>query len=254
MYHRNGTVIQNNLIVWKCIQLIGLIYSRWSFQILWYIVGTSNYNCRNIKINKLRCGIPISDENTVSILLYADDIVLITDSSDGLQNMLNTLHSWSKTCVLKVNNDKSKIMHFRKSSRERTHLEFPYGDTTLDIVHMYRYLGLNLYEHIDFSESVKCLTTASSRALGSVTNKYYSTNGLHNTTYTKLYDAMVSPVMDYGCETSAGKKRDSCDTVKHRAMRTFLGVGKCTPQPAARWHAVHVTHGCISEIEWDNNS
>ena len=183
------------------------------------------------EINNLRCGVPISDDNTVSILLYADNIVLISDSSDGLQNMLNTLHSWSKTWMLKVNNDESKIMHFRKCSQERTQLEFPYGDTTLDIVHMYRYLGLNLYEHMDFSESVKCLTTASSRALGAVTNKYYSTNGLDYTTYTKLYDAMVSPVMDYGCEIWAGKKRDSCDTVQHRAMRTFLRVGKCTPLP-----------------------
>ena len=148
------------------------------------------------EINNLRCGLPISDDNTISILLYADDIVLISDSSDGLQNMLNTLHSWSKTWMLKVNNDKSKIMHFRKSWQGRTQLEFPYGDTTLDIVHLYRYLGLNLYEHMDFSESIKCLTTASSRALGAVTNKHYSTNGLDYTTYTKLYDAMVSPVMD----------------------------------------------------------
>ena len=161
----------------------------------------------------------------LSTLLYADDIVLISDTSDGLQNMLHTVNDWSSTWKLKVNEDKSKIVHFRRESEGQTQHSFIYGDTALEITPVYRYLGLELHETLDYTHSVKCLTTAAGRALGAVTNKYFTTNGLDYHTYTKLFSSMVCPIMDYGCEVWAGKKRDGCDVVQHRAMRTFLGVG-----------------------------
>ena len=153
----------------------------------------------------------------VSILLYADDVVLISESSDGLQDMLNTLCNWSKAWMLKVNKEKSNIIHFRKDSHARTQHDFIYGDTTLDIVPTYRYLGLDSHEIMDFTESVQCLAKAAGRALGAVTNKYYTVNGLDYNTY--------------DCEIWAGKKRDCWDPIQHRAIRTFLGVGKCAPLP-----------------------
>ena len=37
--------------------------------------------------------------------------------------------------------------------------------------------------------------------------------------------------MDYRCEIWGARKRDCMDVIQHRAMRTFLGVGKCAPLP-----------------------
>ena len=42
---------------------------------------------------ELHCGIKIGIEQ-VSILLYADDIVLLSDSENGLQSMLTYLNKW----------------------------------------------------------------------------------------------------------------------------------------------------------------
>ena len=130
-----------------------------------------------------------------------------------------------------MNEDKSKIVHFRRSSDDLTDHSFVYGDTTLAIVNMYRYLGLDLYETLDFAETVKALSKSASRALGVVVNKYFTYDGLDYRTYSKLYESMVVPIMDYACEIWATRKRDCCDVVQHRAMRTFLGVGKCAPLP-----------------------
>ena len=49
------------------------------------------------EINNLGKGIQLTPDLMVSILLYADDIILISDTPDGLQTMLDTLHGWSKT-------------------------------------------------------------------------------------------------------------------------------------------------------------
>ena len=53
--------------------------------------------------NALHCGI--------KFLLYADDVVLISESADDLQNMLNTLNNWCNKWRLAVNESKTKIVH-----------------------------------------------------------------------------------------------------------------------------------------------
>lgn len=47
------------------------------------------------EINDLDLGVPIGDTK-VSILMYADDIVLMANSENDLQSMLNVLQEWCK--------------------------------------------------------------------------------------------------------------------------------------------------------------
>jgi hypothetical protein len=47
------------------------------------------------EINELGLGVNIGDSK-LSILLYADDIVLVALSEADMQNMLNKLHDWCK--------------------------------------------------------------------------------------------------------------------------------------------------------------
>ena len=63
-------------------------------------------------INELDVGVSICDSK-VSILLYADDIVLLSDSPYGVQQQLNILKDWLKTWHMKANVDKTKIVQFR---------------------------------------------------------------------------------------------------------------------------------------------
>ena len=55
-------------------------------------------------INELDVGVSIGDSE-ISILLYADDIVLLSDSPSGIQQQLNILKDWLKTCHIKANVD-----------------------------------------------------------------------------------------------------------------------------------------------------
>ena len=53
-------------------------------------------------IKNLNKGIDINGKN-VSILLYADDIVLISESEVNLQYMLDYMHDWCHKWKLKLN-------------------------------------------------------------------------------------------------------------------------------------------------------
>ena len=62
------------------------------------------------------------------LLLYADDIVIFSDSPEGLQKSLDILFEYYNKWKLTVNIDKSKVMIFRKGGRISDDLSFIYGD------------------------------------------------------------------------------------------------------------------------------
>ena len=108
----------------------------------------------------------------ISCFLYADDRVLTSDTVDGLQNQLNALNDWTKTQLMNVNTEKTKIMHIRKTTKDRPQFTFRLGDNTVEFVTKYRYLGLTLSDFMDYNVSVSELVRASSRSLGSFTANF----------------------------------------------------------------------------------
>ena len=101
------------------------------------------------EIISIKCGVKYNGTDELSILMYADDIMLISDSEVNLQQMLHRLNLWCARWFLTINTDKFKVMHFRPPSIERTVHAFKCGMSTLEIVSQYKYLGLILTEHLD---------------------------------------------------------------------------------------------------------
>ena len=92
------------------------------------------------EINSLNCGIKYED-NKISLLMYADDIVLISGSAEDLQNMLNTLNIWCNKWWLAVNESKTKKVHFRNKNHMQSDYSFKCGEKDLAYVSEYKYLG-----------------------------------------------------------------------------------------------------------------
>ena len=78
----------------------------------------------------------------VCILLCADDIVLISESEQNLQIMLDFVNNWCNKWQMKINDEKSKIVCFRRKMLPKTSLEFKVGCTTLEVTDSYTYLGV----------------------------------------------------------------------------------------------------------------
>ena len=75
-------------------------------------------------------------------LLYADDIILLSESATGLQKCLNTLSQYCKSWCLNVNYDKSKVMIFNKLGRLYGNYNFYLNDIRLEVLREYKYLGI----------------------------------------------------------------------------------------------------------------
>ena len=120
----------------------------------------------------------------MSIILYADDIVLLSDSEVNLQCMLDYLNEWCQKWSLNINCLKSNIVHFRPKTVFRSTYHFKCGVQNLEIIDRYTYLGVILDEYLTFSYCIKTHSLAGSRALSSLINKHRVYN---NSTLFYLY-------------------------------------------------------------------
>ena len=180
------------------------------------------------EINDLDLGIEVGDSK-VSLLMYADDIVLIASSEEHLQSMLNTLHEWCKRWRVLINTTKSKCMHFRKGRAPKTLFDFKVGDNSLELVEQYKYLGVILQEKSNFRYNADTLAKGASRALGSLISKIHHLKDCGFRTYEKLYYSCVVPILDYSSAVWGFSHFQCLDNVQHRALRYFLGVGRFAP-------------------------
>ncbi len=86
----------------------------------------------------------IIDSINVCILLYADDIVLLSETEDGLQKLLDNVYECSWKWKIKFNAQKSNILPVRQQ---------------------YMYLGIVINELNDYNVTAQFLADAANRAL-----------------------------------------------------------------------------------------
>ena len=92
-------------------------------------------------------------------LLFADDIILLSDTAIGLQNQLNILYRSSEK--LKVNFDLSNIIVFRKVGCLAAH-----GFVErIEVVNAYKYLGLYFTVKLRFNTACDDLAARGKRAV-----------------------------------------------------------------------------------------
>ena len=64
------------------------------------------------EVKKLNVGIKL-DNDIISVLVYAEDIVFMCENENDLQKVKDTLSVWCDNNDLVVNLSKSRIVHFR---------------------------------------------------------------------------------------------------------------------------------------------
>ena len=184
-----------------------------------------------IFFKSLNLGIKVGDEN-VCVMLYSDDIVLLAESETDLQLLLNALYNWCGRNDMIVNLVKSNLAHFRQNSVSKTDFVFTFDDGSISVIDRYTYLGVVLSEHLDYNIMVKCVAQSASRALGLLIAKCKAIDGVPYNVFTKLYDSVVWPVINYSAPLWGFRSYSCIDAVHNRAMRFFFGVGKYTSNNA----------------------
>ena len=109
--------------------------------------------------------------NQINHLLYADDLILISSTAEGLQNCLNQLSDCCLKWDLSVNISKSKVIVFNKSGKILKDYKFSPDRKTIDMVQSYCYLVIDISASGSFGQALSNL------------------------------NRLIAPIVLYGCET-----------------------------------------------------
>ena len=77
--------------------------------------------------------------------MFADDLVLLSPTEEGLQQNLDVLHTFCQTWALTINPNKTKVLTFQKRPRvQGKRHNFTLGMTKIEHATNYTYLGLKM--------------------------------------------------------------------------------------------------------------
>ena len=97
----------------------------------------------------------------VPLLLYADDLVLMSTSAAGLQKQLDALASFSDQRQLTVNLSKTKVVVFE--ARHSHVADLVLNSAVVERVESYKYLGFTSHANKDMSFGTAVLVAAARR-------------------------------------------------------------------------------------------
>ena len=93
----------------------------------------------------------------IFLLLFADDIVLISDTPRVLQNQVDVLSSACKDLFLHINTDKTKVMVFRKGGFFGKHEKWHLDGKNIEVVNEYTCLGYTFTTKMSVTKDVDVL-------------------------------------------------------------------------------------------------
>ena len=148
---------------------------------------------------------PIYFNNIIetSCLKYADDLVLMSTSKDGLQKCLDNLESYCTKWKLEINMEKTKVILFnRQGSLIKKH-KFTYKLNHIDIAREYKYLGFIFTCSGSTNAGITNLINQAKKAWFSIQYYLSVSKNKNIDIYLKLFDSKVKPILLYACEAWA---------------------------------------------------
>ena len=194
--------------------------------------------CHPVTVNSL----------TTNSMLFADDLVLLSESAEGIQRCLGKLKNYCHQWGLTINQDKTKVIIFNKGSKKLKKFKFYVNDSEIEIAQSYCYLGIIFFSCGTFNRAISALHDKARKAFFALKQMETSQHPLLTIS---LFDKLVLPIMTYAVEVwgpfllNKSKCAKSCSlksTLEHQVLeklnlhlcKYLLGVSRKSTNDAVR--------------------
>ena len=193
------------------------------------------------------CG-PVTLQNTIlNHFLYADDLIILSLSKEGLQRALDKTYLYAKTNLLTISVKKSKSMIFNSSGkflRETFHI----GDENIEPVQEFCYLGVDIKCSGTVKHAENILNEKGKKALRPLMN-VIARFKIPPKTAIKLFHTYISPIITYNTENLSqfssndirkyqnddifkATTKSKIDTTHRKLLKFIMGVSRSCPNLA----------------------
>ena len=175
------------------------------------------------------------EEEILLHLLWADDLLLVSDTTDGLQKQLNGLANFCSQNLMILNEMKTKILVFGKNQYDSNVKDIYFNGKVIHRSQHYKYLGNLLSETQTnqgdiFRYTYGHLCNKARNALFSIEKKLNHLGVLPPKLAIHLFKSNIEPVLTYGCEVWGFHKKgtEAIDTFSLRILKTLLKIKPST--------------------------
>jgi hypothetical protein len=149
-------------------------------------------------------GFQIGNES-IKVLLYADDAVLLAENAENLQSMLDKLYERSEGMNLRINAAKTKVMVFERET-EDAHGLFTINGEAIECVSEFVYLGRLFSKDGCIDKEIERRVNAGRKVLGGV-KCLAKSETLSKKARLTIRSAILAPTLLYGSETWVCQKK-----------------------------------------------
>ena len=182
-----------------------------------------------IKYLDIANGVQI-DDVMVAYLLLADDLALVSETSAGLQKLINGLNSFCKRWHLTVNLLKTRVTIYNKQyCLKYSNTTFVLDGKVLSISDSYDYVGINLSnkKRDKFHENIEKICGKANRTIYAARSLVQSAvgNNLSVKLQLKMFDTQIRPMLEYGIPVwFRGKQIDKIEKVHTTFLKKALSL------------------------------
>ena len=164
----------------------------------------------------------------VPLLLYADDLILISTSAAGLQRQLDALQGFCQQRQLTVNLTKTKVVVFEASKSEC--VDFVFNGRIVEQVESYRYLGFHFHATKNMSYGVSHLVSAARKAVHAMKRRCAHLHIRDPAMQCRLFNSLVLPILSYASEVWAvdPKLGEAAEKLHRQFLKQLLHIRNST--------------------------
>lgn len=179
-------------------------------------------------------GITIQNFKRILILAYADDIVILSQTWGGMEDILALLLEYCQLNHFQINTSKTNVVVFRRGGRNFKRSGFAFGDSFVTIAKRYEYLGVVFDNRCLLAGAAQSVFTKASKASSDTRAlikraKLHSIDKIHG-----LFGALVASVVSYGSQVWAVRHLDCVDRIQTSFYKKLFLLPNNTPNYAVR--------------------
>jgi hypothetical protein len=204
-----------------------------------------NFFIDDMLVELKNCGAIIRENGTaLNNLAFADDVVLIAESTEKMQQLLLICERWSIQVGMRFAPTKCSLI----SSKDESHLKI--YNQPLPCSPEEKYLGININEAgINFTKLAKERTDKAKGIIATLRTLGMNFSGFSVDASSRLYKAFIRPVMEYGLQLSPATPENLrlYQGTQNLALRTIFSAPK-----TASTNALHKL-ALVEKIQIRNN-
>jgi hypothetical protein len=170
---------------------------------------------------------PMLGQLAVCLLLYANDLALMSHILAGLEKQLDVLQAFCCERQLTMNVKKTKVVVFE--ARKSMCQAFQYEGEAIEQLNSFKYLGVKLRGTNGMQVTIQRLAMSGKKAVFALQRRCVELCIFDPALQCQLFDALIKPVLSYGCEVWSDHMARKQLEVVHRAfLKSLLGVSTMT--------------------------